>query len=321
MSIYAIPAAAVVTIVIAYILTRIISTNFQKFGIVGADVHKLDRPIRAEMGGVAVLVSVPIGAGVMLFLDPSTTWLFVAGLVTIVLVGLVGVLDDFFGIRQRYKPFMVAAAGIPLAYALLGRTSISFPVVGSISFGLLYPVFIVPLAIATSANFSNMLAGFNGLEAGYAVIAIGTLSGLAGIGGNWNASLLGLLFIAAYLGFLKLNWYPAKVFPGDTGTLMSGAAIATLGLMSRLEFAAIVLSMPAAIDFTLKMLSRNPFSSRKLFGDSKVTPAGTLQPASYAALSHAFMRTSPTSERGLVLSLLGLEALYAVIAIVVTLWI
>ena len=321
MSIYAIPVAAAVTLLLAYLLTRVISANFHKFGMAGEDVHKLDRPMRAEMGGIAVLASVPVGAGVMLFLDPSTTWLFVAGLVTIVLVGLVGALDDLLGIRQRFKPFMVAAASIPLAYALLGRTSISFPVVGSVSFGLLYPLFIVPLAIATSANFTNMLAGFNGLEAGYAVIAIGTLSGLAGVEGNWDASLLGLLFVVAYLGFLKLNWYPAKVFPGDTGTLMSGAAIASIGLMSGLEFAAIVVSMPAAIDFTLKMLSRNPFSSRKIYGDSKVTLSGTLQPSGYAALSHAFMRVSPTSERGLVFSLLGLEALYAIIAIVVTLWI
>ncbi len=321
MSIFSIPVAAVVTLVLAYALTRVISQNFSRFGMAGADVHKLDKPLRAEMGGLAVLVAVPIGAGVMLFFDPSTTWLFVAGLVTIALVGVVGVLDDVFGIRQRYKPFMVAAASAPLAYSLLGRSSITFPEVGTLHFGIWLPIFIIPLAIATSANFTNMLAGFNGLEAGYAVIAIGTLSGLAAVLRNWDAALLGLLFLVGYMGFLKLNWFPAKVFPGDTGTLMSGAAIASLGFISGLEFAAIVLSMPAAIDFTLKMLSRNPFSARATYGDSKVTPSGILQPPSYAALSHAFMRISPTTERQLVVSILALEAIFALFAIVVTLWI
>ncbi len=321
MSIYSIPVAAAATLVLAYVLAKTISKEFPNFGMAGVDVHKLDRPLRAEMGGLSVLIAVPVGALIMIFLDPATTWLFVAGLATILLVGLVGVVDDMFGIRQRYKPFMVAAASIPLAYSLMGRTSITFPEVGTLSFGMWFPIFIIPLAIATSANFTNMLAGFNGLETGYAVIAIGTLTGLAWVLRSWNAALLGVLFLVGYIGLLKVNWFPAKVFPGDTGTLMSGAAIASLGFMSGLEFAAVVLSMPAAIDFTLKMLSKNPFSSRSIYGDSKVTAEGTLQPPSYASLSHAFMRVSPTTERQLVVSILALEALFAAIAIVVTLWI
>jgi UDP-N-acetylglucosamine--dolichyl-phosphate N-acetylglucosaminephosphotransferase len=321
MSILSIPLATALTLVLAYAISKSISKNFQKFGMAGVDVHKPDRPLTAEMGGLAVLIAVPIGAALMLFLDPSTTWLFVAGLATILLVGFVGVLDDMFGIKQRYKPFMVAAASAPLAYALIGQSSIKFPEIGTISFGLLFPLFIIPLAITTSANFTNMLAGFNGLEAGFAVIAIGTLSGLSAIIGNWDAALLGLLFLVGYIGLLKVNWFPAKVFPGDTGTLMSGAAIASLGFISGLEFVAIVLSMPAAIDFTLKMLSRNPFSARTNYGDSKVTPSGFLQPPAYAALSHAFMRIGPTTERQLVLWILSLEAMFALIAVVITLWI
>jgi UDP-N-acetylglucosamine--dolichyl-phosphate N-acetylglucosaminephosphotransferase len=319
MSLLAIPVSVVVTLALAYALTRVISQKFQKFGIAGKDIHKLDRPLRAEMGGLSVLIAVPIGSVFLLYLDPSTTFVFITGLATILLVGAVGVFDDLFSIKQRYKPFLVAGASIPLAWSLFSTSGINFPVVGEVQFGILFPIFIVPLAITTSANFANMLAGFNGLEAGYAAIAIGTLAGLAGYQGNWDASLLGLLFLVAYLGFLRFNWYPAKVFPGDTGTLMAGAAIAAIGLISGLEFAAILVSMPAALDFTLKMMTRNPFSSRTIYGDTKVDGKGILHPPNYAALSHAFMRVSPTSERGLVLSLLGLEALYAMLAVVLTL--
>ena len=131
--------------------------------------------------------------------------------------------DDLVSIRQRYKPLLVAAMSIPLVLALFGRTSIYFPLVGSIPFGILFPLVVVPLGVTTSANVSNMLAGFNGLEAGCATIGIGALTFLSALEGQYVGLAIGSLFLAGYLGFLTLNWYPAKIFPGDTGTLMAGA--------------------------------------------------------------------------------------------------
>jgi UDP-N-acetylglucosamine--dolichyl-phosphate N-acetylglucosaminephosphotransferase len=202
---------------------------------------------------------------------------------------------------------------------LINRSTISFPLVGSIPLGLLYPLFIVPLAVTTSANFANMLAGFNGLEAGIASISISALSVLCAIRGLWEMAALGTLLVVGYLGFLKVNWYPAKIFPGDSGTLLFGAAIATIGLVSHMEFAAIIISMPAALDFTLKMLSRRPFSQRKLFGDTKVASNGTLTPPRYPALAHAFMRVAAVTERQLVLSVLATEAVFSALAVSLTL--
>ena len=125
--------------------------------------------------------------------------------------------------------------------------------------------------------------------------------------------------MVAYLGFLKLNWYPARIFPGDSGTLMGGAAIAALGLAGRLEFAAIVVSIPAAFDFALKMLSRRPFAQRHDFSDSTINSDGILEPAGYPALVHAFMRVSPLGEEELVRSVLLMELCYAALAVAATL--
>ena len=303
---------------ITVVLARFLSVKFKEMGITGVDVHKPDKPVTAEMGGLAILIGVAAGSSFFFELEPGFSFVFLARLLTILLVGMVGVVDDLVSIRQRYKPFVVAAMTIPLIIALSGRTEVYFPLIGSIPFGILYPLLVVPLGITTSANLSNMLAGFNGLEAGCAAIGIGTLTLLSATEKEYVGLAIGSLFLAGYLGFLILNWYPAKIFPGDVGTLMAGAAIATIGLISGLVFAAVVVSIPAALDFTLKMLSRNPFSARAIHGNTSVAADGILNPPSYAALSHVFMRVTSMTERTLVKSLLLMEGVYAILAVLIT---
>ena len=207
---------------VAFVLARFLSVKFKEMGITGVDVHKPDKPVTAEMGGLAVLIGVVVGASFFYELEPGFSPLFLAGLLTILFVGMVGIVDDLFSIRQRYKPFLVAAMTIPLAARAIWKNEIHFPLIGSIPFGILYPLVVVPLGVTTSANLSNMLAGFNGLEAGCATIGIGALTLLSALEGQYVGLAIGSLFLAGYLGFLTLNWYPAKIFPGDTGTLMAG---------------------------------------------------------------------------------------------------
>ena len=315
-------AAASGTGLVSFRMSSFLSQRFKAMGITGIDIHKLNKPVTAEMGGVAVVVALFFGAGVLILLDGAADALFLSGVATIALAGLIGIADDHFVLRQRTKAVLVALASFPLSYYLLGGTNIviSFPFIGAVSFGILTSILIVPFALTTSANFANMLAGFNGMEAGIATIAVGTLTFLAAVRGMWEGAALGVLLLCAYVGFLALNWYPAKIFPGDTGTLMFGAGLVTIGIISNLEFAAIVLSMPAAFDFSLKMISRRPFGQRKLIGNSSVNADETLHPADYPALVHAFMRVAPTTEKSLVRWVLLMEAVYAVLAVALTFW-
>jgi UDP-N-acetylglucosamine--dolichyl-phosphate N-acetylglucosaminephosphotransferase len=310
-------AAAAVALVTSYSVARYESRVFPAKGMGGIDIHKADRPMRAEMGGLAVLVALAVGSVLYLGVDftmDDQTVLFAAIASTVALTGVVGVADDLVDLSQKVKPFLIVAASIPLMAYLWGRGGIFVPTIGTVDFGILYPLVAVPLAITASANFSNLLAGFNGLEAGCASISIGTMSYLSWVTGHPTVAVFGFILTCAYLGFLILNWYPAKIFPGDTGTLVAGAALAAIGLASRLEFEAVVLSIPAAMDFALKMLYRRPFRQRHLLGNTKVRPDGSLDPAPYPALVHAFMRVSPIKERDLVLSVLAMQALFALSA-------
>ena len=301
-------------------MARYESRAFPTKGISGVDIHKAERTVRAEMGGLAVLVGMAVASSLFLGLDyrgDGTPVLFAAVASTVAFTGLVGVADDVLEISQKLKPFLIVVAAVPLMLYLSQRAFIFIPLLGDVHLGLLYPLVAVPLAVTTSANFSNLLAGFNGMEAGCAAISLGTMSLLSGMFGHPTVAVLGAIMTFAYVGFLALNWYPARIFPGDSGTLMSGAALAAMGLASGLEFEAIVLSIPAAMHFALKMMHRNPFKQRHVLGNTSVRPDGTLEPAPYPAFVHAFMKVSPIRERELVLSVLATEALFAVTAIVI----
>jgi UDP-N-acetylglucosamine--dolichyl-phosphate N-acetylglucosaminephosphotransferase len=311
-----------VAILTSYTVARLESRSFLSRGISGVDIHKADRPVRAEMGGLAVLLSLAFASLFYLGFDfaiDDPPVIFAAVASTVALTGVVGVADDVADLSQKYKPLLIVAASSPLMYVLAGRTTIAIPVLGNVHLGLLYPLVAVPLAVTSSANFSNLLAGFNGLEAGSAVISLGTMTFISDVTGNSTVAAFGMIMTAAYLGFLVLNWYPAKIFPGDSGTLMAGAALAVMGLAAGLEFEAIILSIPAAMDFSLKMINRKPFKQRHLLGNTHIRPDGTLEPAPYPAMVHAFMKVSPIEEKGLVLSVLAMEAMFAVVAIAVAL--
>jgi UDP-N-acetylglucosamine--dolichyl-phosphate N-acetylglucosaminephosphotransferase len=313
----AILAASILSAVAAYLLTRYLSVKMRSLGITGVDIHKQDAPERAEMGGLAVLAAAFVGSAVLVIGGLDGGLGMIGPLLTLGLVGCVGIVDDVHGIRQRTKPALLVLASIPLAYSLLGRSVIVLPLMGPVPLGILYPLVVVPLAVTTSSNFTNMLAGFNGLEAGIATIGLATVSGLAWMNGATEIAAFGFVIFSAFVGFLVLNWFPATIFPGDTGTLISGAALATVGLVGGVETAAVILSIPAAIDFTLKMLSRMPFQGRREHGNTVVDSGGLLIAPPYPALAHAFLRVSRLSERRLVASILAMEGVYALVAIYV----
>ncbi len=115
--------------------------------------------------------------------------------------------------------------------------------------GFIFVPFVIFIIIAVS-NGANLTDGLDGLLAGVAAIVGATLGVFAYVSGNAiTADYLDILFIpntgevfvfsAAFLGacigFLWFNAYPAKVFMGDTGSLMIGSIIAVLALILRKE--------------------------------------------------------------------------------------
>ena len=129
----------------------------------------------------------------------------------------------------------------------------SVPFFGNVSFGILYPLVLIPIGIAGATTTYNFLAGFNGLEAGQGILILGFLSYVAYVTGSPWLALIGLIMVAALIGFLYYNKYPAKVFPGDSLTWSIGALIAGMAILGNFEKIAVFVFTPYILETILKI--------------------------------------------------------------------
>ncbi|MFH0927598.1 MAG: hypothetical protein V1822_03395 [Candidatus Micrarchaeota archaeon] len=301
----------------AFFASKIIS-KLRLAKIFGKDMHKEGQPEVVEMGGIAIVAGFVGSALVGIILHLFFGFSFeiagiMAALLTVCIVAIIGVYDDLVDMGQAVKALLPLAAAVPLVAIELARgsTVIAIPFLGAIDFGILYPILLVPLAIAVCSNLTNMLAGFNGLEVSLGIVIFAALSVLSAMYGQAEMAVLSVAMLGALLGFLKFNWHPAKTFLGDVGTLTIGAAIGAAVILSNLKSAGVVLMLPYIIDWILKAANGFPKSFAHLRGGKLYAPEGKIR-----GFADLVLRASGgLSERNLVLACVGIEAAIAVFVI------
>ena len=308
----------------------------QDHGLVGKDMHKKGKPLVTEQGGVIVALGVMIGVlcfvAIEVFARKSTDHLVLifAALTSFLLAAFIGFLDGVLGwrqgLRQLHKIFLSFLIPLPLMAVNAGTHYMTFPYFGRVELGLLYPLLIIPIGVIIASNGFNMLAGYNGLEAGLGVIILGTLSFIAWQQGAPVAALLGLVVVAALLAFLIFNKVPAKVFPGDSLTYAVGTMIAIIAVYANIEFFAIILFIPYFFEFLLKARAKfTPGTGLRWMSIARVLPDGSLAaPKKWCTLPHVAiaalrMRTGKATEAQTVLTILGFELLIALGVIIAVL--
>ena len=315
-------ASLLVTIVVVTLLIP----RLHRARIVGKDMHKPGRPEVAEMGGLAIVAGTGVGISTALammsffhvFQDASEV-LLLAALATILLTALIGIVDDLLGMRQVVKAFLPAVAALPLVALRAGHTSLVIPFVGRIDFWIFYPLFLVPAGVMVAANAVNMLAGFNGMEAGMGLVAMGSLAVIAASTHATTALVILLAGAGALLGVLFFNWYPAKILVGDVGTLSIGALIATAVIVGNFETAGVIVIIPYAIDFLFK--AAHGFPTTEWWGilgeDGKLRCPST----GPVGLCQFIMKiTGGIKEWALTSVLMGVELIFGMLAIAVYVW-
>ena len=311
--------ALVTSFLASFWAVPVLIPRLRRAGIVGQDMHKADQPEIPEMGGLALVAG--FGAGILLAIAMETFWpnllsvdltVLLAVLCTVLLTTMIGVLDDLMGIRQWVKALLPLVAALPLVAVRAGVSTMRIPFIGQVDFGPFYALVLVPIGVTGAANAVNMLAGFNGLEAGMGLVAMGSLAVIAASLGATTSLVLLLAGIGGLLGVLYFNWYPAKVFVGDVGTLSIGAIIAAAVIVGNFETAGIIMFIPYAIDLLFKATHRFPKSFGELRDGKLHCPADGPK-----GLCQAIMKLAGgIHERTLVLVLMGIEAVFGVLAIV-----
>ena len=146
------------------------------------------------------------------------------------------------------------------------------PFFGNVNFGIFFPLIIIPLAIAGCTSVYNFLAGFNGLEAGQGILILGFLSFVSYYTGSLWLAFIGMIMVAALIGFYFYNKFPAKVFPGNSLTYSVGGLIAIMAILGNFEKIAVFVFIPYLIEMILKSrgkLEKHSFGSPQKDGSLK----------------------------------------------------
>ncbi|MEV7620428.1 MraY family glycosyltransferase [Microbacterium sp. NPDC089321] len=227
---------AAITFALSWAVWRL-SLRFKLYpGIRERDVHKTPTP---RLGGVAMFIG--IAAAILIsaanpffermWSPPNTLWAILAAAL---LIAVVGVTDDLIDLDWMIKlAAQFLAAGIISVGG--GLQILSLPVGDMILVSSWVSISITMFAIVVVMNAVNFIDGLDGLVAGVCLIANGVffvyayiLTRDSGATSYFNlATFLAAVLIGACLGFLPLNWSPAKLFMGDSGALVLGLLMAT----------------------------------------------------------------------------------------------
>ncbi|MCX6774943.1 MAG: glycosyl transferase family 4 [DPANN group archaeon] len=302
------------------------------FGLVGKDMNKWQGKDVAESGGVAIIFSFIFGLFVFIFLKTfllHTETHFIELLaitLTVLLAGFLGFIDGILGWKKGLKQWQKVLFTIPIALPLVvlnaGHSTINIPFLGIVNLGLLYPLVMVPVAIVGAANGYNLLAGYNGLEAGLGTVILGALGVTAYLTGSTWLALVAFIAVAALLAFLLFNWYPSRVFPGDSMTYSIGALIAVIAILGSMEKLALFLFIPYFLDILLYFRARVIDRAGDVQAFAKPNKDGTIEmpyskiyDSTHAAIWLQKKIFGKATEKGVVYIVLAAEIILAGIGI------
>ncbi len=182
-------------------------------------------------------------------------------------------------------------------------------------------IILVPLLLFLTVaigNIFNLFAGFNGLEVGCTSLISLFFSLLCLLTGNLVPFYLSGGVFLILLGFLFHNKYPARIFPGNVGTMTLGGFFAGVCLYYNLYYLLIPLLFMHIADVALKGVSAGYFSSSehlptRINGDNILVPRDD-----YMSLSRFVLKLRPMTERQLVNLFWILTALIGISAVIIT---
>lgn len=226
---------AITLLIIPYIIRLM-----KKKGHIGYDIHKNARPEVAESGGLSIVIGISGTSFLLMVFFPVLLKEIFVYFLTVVISGLIGLIDDRVKLRSLYKIILTIFTGSALFLAnyfgFITILSPTIPFLGVTRLTMIYPL-VIPLIVAVFANTSNMLEGYNGEGSGTSLIALGFLLICALIWNSAEALLITTTAMAVLIPFFLYNKYPSKIFPGDIGTLSLGAVFACIALLGSLEVA------------------------------------------------------------------------------------
>ncbi|MGI8972785.1 MAG: glycosyltransferase family 4 protein [Gaiella sp.] len=197
-----------------------------------------------RLGGLAIFFGI---------LVPSLAFLDLSGEMRGILLGaavacVVGAVDDIRGLLPVQKLVgQVGASAIPTAFGVW-IDHFTFPFLGAVDLPGWVGVPLTVVWVVAVMNMVNFLDGLDGLASGVCAISGLTFSVLALSLGKVDAAVVSAIVAGACIGFLRHNFFPARIFMGDSGALVLGFTLATVSVTGLLKTAStVVLFLPLLV--------------------------------------------------------------------------
>ncbi len=215
--------------------------------------RKKHKRIITCVGGLAIYIAFIIS---LLFsflffpkiLNPLFSFKVVGLLIGATIILIMGLTDDIKEISGFTKvSLQIVAALVTSAIFDIKITYLILPVLGKVSFGIFSIPFTI-LWVVGLTNAINWIDGLDGLAAGVSSIVSLSFLFISLREGDYVTAILIVALVGATIGFLKYNFYPAKVFMGDTGSNFLGFMLANIAIIGSLKSAAVLsLAVPILI--------------------------------------------------------------------------
>lgn len=262
--------AFVFSLVVSILLTPVVKKLAYKVGAIDQlnprKVHTIEMP---RLGGLAIYISFISG---FWFFSPRHSYALPIAVACTVIV-LTGILDDIRGLSPKTKFLMQLVSAVIVIASGVHIDFINLPFGDPLDLGYLSIPFSL-LWIVGITNAINLIDGLDGLAAGISSIALLTISCLAILMGNQFVMLISFLLLGGTVGFLFYNFYPAKIFMGDTGSLFLGFMLAVISMLgfkhvTLFSFIIPIMVLGVPISDTVFAIIRRAMQKKPLFQADK----------------------------------------------------
>ena len=213
------------------------------------------------MGGIIMIVALIIATvGACIFFSVTNNQELIKRLIPLLIItiafGMIGFIDDFKklvlkntdGLKPKYKMLgLLIIAVIYVLFLVYGFNLGTDTYIPVFKIYINIPVFLyIPLAvlvILSTTNAINLTDGVDGLSSSVSCLIITCLTVIGISNQMYEVSIFGSIVIGATLGFLIFNLHPAKVFMGDTGSLMLGGVISSIALYLKMPLLLVVIAI------------------------------------------------------------------------------
>jgi UDP-N-acetylmuramyl pentapeptide phosphotransferase/UDP-N-acetylglucosamine-1-phosphate transferase len=219
---------------------------------------------------------IPTFGGIAIFAGTITSLLFwfnfnnhpsvITFYLSLTLLLGVGIMDDLRDLAARYK--LVIEAGLATLLAVSGIRITSFGgLFGINELHIIAQYTITVITIVGITNAFNLIDGIDGLAGGLGFMSLITLGIFLTLSKDLNYALVAFALAGALLGFLYFNFNPARIFMGDTGSLVLGFVIAVLCVqLMKINAIRPIPVVPNIYVFTLGIVLIPVFDTLRVFG-------------------------------------------------------